>query len=122
MTTPDRSKWRALLEAELARRTARVEWQAGKDERQREQLIDTLQQMAQRLGVSAHRVPLDVSDMSIAEMFAVRWFLPEDLWPMDLPTEDQIWREYAARKQGRLSASREKSAPFLRCSRGRCVA
>ena len=38
--------------------------------------------------------------MSVAEMFAVRWFLPANMWPKGLPSEAQIWAKYEARKQG----------------------
>jgi hypothetical protein len=41
-------EWLALLEAELARRTVRAAWEAGQNERLRQQLFDTLQEMAQR--------------------------------------------------------------------------
>jgi hypothetical protein len=91
-------QWHALLLAERARRTAKAEWQTNEADRSREQFLDTLQQIAQRFAAAAPRHPLDVSDMSIAEMLAVRWFLPEDLWPADLPTDDQIWAEYRSRR------------------------
>jgi hypothetical protein len=90
VTDIERSAWLTLLKAERSRRAARVEWQAGEDERARDQVIDTLRQMAQRLGASAQRVPLDVSDMSNAELLAVRWFLPEQLQPPGLPSEAAI--------------------------------
>jgi hypothetical protein len=99
MTTPDRREWRALLKAELARRTARVEWQAGEDERARQQFLDTLQAMAERFAASAHRYPLDVSDMSPAEQLCCH-LLPEDLRPAGLPSEVAIWAKLKARTQG----------------------
>jgi hypothetical protein len=100
MTPPDRSKWLALLGAERARRAARTEWEAGEDERARDQVIGTLLQMAQRFAAAAPLHPLDTADMSIAEKLACRLFLPENLQPAELPTEDQIWAEYQARKRG----------------------
>jgi hypothetical protein len=98
MTTPDRREWLALLEAELTRRTARVEREADEAERAREQLINTLQQMAERHAATAHLCPIDVSDMSIAEKLACRLFLPEHLQPEGLPTEEEIWADYKARR------------------------
>ena len=44
MRTPEQREWLALLEAELARRTARVEWQADESERQRQWFVNELQQ------------------------------------------------------------------------------
>jgi hypothetical protein len=72
MTTSDdeRGKWLALLEAELARRTARVAWDAGEGERAREWFIEELAAMAQRLGATAHLCPLQIDDMSPAEKLA----------------------------------------------------
>jgi hypothetical protein len=93
-------EWLALLEAELARRTARVEWAAGEDERQRQRLIDTLAAMAERLAVSAPMHPLDLADMSPAEKLACH-LLPEPLRPAGLPTEAAIWAEYEAIRAAR---------------------
>ena len=90
-------EWLALLEEERARRTARVEWKAGEDERAREEFIARLQQMAERHAATAHLCPIDVTDMSIAELLACRLFLPEHLQPAGLPTEDEIWADYKAR-------------------------
>jgi hypothetical protein len=90
-------EWLALLEAELARRTARAEWEAGQDERVAQQFIDELQAMAQRLAGTAHLYPLRIDDMSCAEMLACH-FLPEHLRPAGLPAEAAIWAEYQARK------------------------
>jgi hypothetical protein len=57
-----------LLEAELAQRVARAEQEAGRDEHEREQLLDRLQEMAQRLAAAASPLrPLRVDDMSPAE-------------------------------------------------------
>jgi hypothetical protein len=89
-TIDDRGEWLALLEAELARRAARVEWQAGEDERAQQRLVDTLQAMAQRFAATARLCPLDLTDMSPAEMLACH-FLPEHLRPAGLPTEAAIW-------------------------------
>jgi hypothetical protein len=75
-----------------------VAWEAGEDERQRQQLFDTLQQMAERLATPAPLHPIKIDDMSIAEMLACRLFLPEELMPKGLGTEEEIWAEYAARK------------------------
>ena len=91
-----RREWLALLEAELGRRAARTEWEAGEGERQREWFVNTLEEMAERLAVagsSAH--PLQVDDMSIAEKLACT-LLPEPLRPAGLPTEAAIWAEYEA--------------------------
>jgi hypothetical protein len=99
-TTPEqRREWLALLEEELRRRAARVEWQAGEGERQRQWFIETLQAMAQRLGATAHLYPLDLDDMSIAEKLACH-LLPDELRPASLPTEDQIWAQFEALKRG----------------------
>jgi hypothetical protein len=99
MTDIDRRQWLALLKAERDRRAARVEWRANEGERAREQLLDTLQQMAQRMAATAHLFPLDVSDMAPAEMLACH-LMPEHLRPAGLPTEDQILAEYRARTAG----------------------
>jgi hypothetical protein len=89
--------WLALLEEELSRRSARVEWQAGEDERAGQLFVAELERMAQNFAATAHLYPVDIGDMSIAEKLACRYFLPEDLQPAGLPTEDQIWAEYQAR-------------------------
>jgi hypothetical protein len=93
-----RGEWLALLEAELARRAARTEREADESERQREAFIEELRQMAARIAATAHLHPVRTDDMSIAEMLACRFFLPEHLMPSGLLTEDQIWVEYEARK------------------------
>jgi hypothetical protein len=54
--------------------------------------------MAERFAAASSGPPLQVADMAIAEKLACRLFLPEDLCPEGLGTEDEIWREYAARK------------------------
>jgi hypothetical protein len=100
MTTPEqRREWLALLQAELARRAARVEWAAGEDERARQWLVDTLQGMAQRFADLAPLHPLRIDDMSPAEQLACH-LLPKDLRPAGLPTEAAIWAEYRALKHG----------------------
>jgi hypothetical protein len=91
-----REEWLVLLEAELARRAARTKWEAGEDERQREWVLDTLQQMAQRLAAAASSLhPPRIDDMSVAERLACH-ILPEPLRPAGLPSEAAIWREYEA--------------------------
>jgi hypothetical protein len=96
--TTERGEWLALLEAELARRAARVKWVAGEDERAAVQFIATLQAMAQRLAATAHLWPLDISDMSVAEMLSCH-LLPESLRPASLPSEDQIWAKYRSMRE-----------------------
>jgi hypothetical protein len=101
MTTIEgRGEWLALLEAELARRAARAAWEADEGERAREEFIARLQGIAERFAAAAPRWPLQVDDMSIAEMLACRYFLPEHLMPAGLPSEDQIWSKYRALKSG----------------------
>jgi hypothetical protein len=101
MTTIEgRGEWLALLEAELARRTARVAWEAGEEERSRQQFVATLAAMAERFAASAPRYPLQIDDMSIAEMLACRLFLPEHLMPAGLGTEEEIWAEYQTCRGG----------------------
>jgi hypothetical protein len=95
--TIEQREWLALLEAEYARRTARVAWEADEGERARQWLIDTLQQMAQRFAATAHLYPLLIDDMAPMEMLACRYFLPEHLMPAGLGTEEEIWAEYKAR-------------------------
>jgi hypothetical protein len=96
MTRPEQREWLQLLEAELARRAARVEWQAGEADRARERFVETLQAMAGRLAAPS-LYPLSIADMSIAEKLACRYFLPEHLMPPGLGTEKEIWAEYEAR-------------------------
>jgi hypothetical protein len=95
-TTAQRREWLGLLEAELARRTTQAEWEAGQDERLRQQLLGRLWEMAQRLKAGALVHPLQIDDMSCAEMLACR-FLPERLRPAGLGTEDEIFALAAAR-------------------------
>jgi hypothetical protein len=90
-------EWLALLKAERARRAARTEWKEGEDERAREQFLEELQQMALRFAALATTQPLELDDMSPVEMLACN-MLPESMRPAGLPTEDQIWREYRARR------------------------
>jgi hypothetical protein len=96
--TSEQREWLALLEEELARRTARVVWQAGQAERERQQFIDTLQQMAERLAALAPLYPLQIDDMSPAEMLACH-FLPEPMRPAGLGTEEQILALVEARRK-----------------------
>jgi hypothetical protein len=90
MPIEQQREWLALLEAELARRTARAECEAGQNERLRQQLFDRLQEMAQRFAAAALLHPLQIDDMSCAEMLACH-FLPEHLRPVGLGTEDEIF-------------------------------
>ena len=99
MATADRGEWLRCLEAELARRNARVEWEAGEAERAAEQFFAELEQMAARFARTAHLYPLPVDDMSPAEMLACRYFLPEDLQPEGLGSEDEIFALVAARRR-----------------------
>jgi hypothetical protein len=84
---------RALVNALVAEQKRRQAAQFGGQD-PREWLLDTLQAMARRYAALAHLHPLDTVDMSIAEKLACRYFLPEDLQPAGLGTEDQIWAEY----------------------------
>jgi hypothetical protein len=101
--TEGQREWLALLEAERARRAARVEWQAGEDERATQRVVEELQQMAERFAATAHLFPLQIDDMSIAEKLACRWFLPDELLPAGLPAEGQIWADYKARRTAKPS-------------------
>jgi hypothetical protein len=83
------------LEAEQARR--RKARYGGHDD-PRKWLLYTLQQMAQKFAATAHLYPLSIGDMAPMEMLACRHFLPEHLMPAGLPTADQIWAAYEARK------------------------
>jgi hypothetical protein len=89
--TAERGEWLAVLEAELDRRAARVEREADEGERARQQLLDTLQAMAQRFVATAHLCPIETSDMAPMEKLACRLFLPEHLMPAGLPSEDEIF-------------------------------
>lgn len=92
-----RREWLELLEAELARRRAQQEWEAGEDERQREWVHDTLASMAERLAAATSSPhPLIVDNMSPAELLCCH-LLPEELRPSGLPTEAAIWAEFKAR-------------------------
>jgi hypothetical protein len=88
--------WLAGTTAEIERRQAAKLEAAGGDERER--FINTLRQMAERLAAATPRHPLQIDDMSIAEKLACRYFLPEDLCPEGLGTEEEIWSEFEARK------------------------
>ena len=83
----------AALEEELARRSPPVE-------QAREQLVDTLSEMALRLATTARLCPLRLDDMSTAELLSCH-FLPEHLRPPGLPTEDEILAQYRGRQAGR---------------------
>jgi hypothetical protein len=96
VTVERSSEWRALLEAERARRAARTECEAGEGDRAAQQLVDELQEMARRMAATAHLSPLDLGDMSIAEKVACH-LLPESMRPEGLPSEAEIWRQYRAR-------------------------
>jgi hypothetical protein len=91
-------EWLALLEAELARRTMQAKWEAGQDERLRQELLDELEEMARRLAAVALLHPLQIDDMSYAERLACH-LLPESMRPRGLASEDQIWAEYRARAE-----------------------
>ena len=88
------AEWLRLLEAELARRTVRVEQDAG-------QGLAELEQMALRLAATGHRVEVD-PDMAPAELLACH-LLAEHLRPVGLPGVDEIRTAYEARR-GRLAA------------------
>jgi hypothetical protein len=90
-----RLDWLAGTTAEIERRQAAKLEASGGDERER--LINTLREMAQRL-TAAPQVPINVSDLSIAEKLAIRCFWPDDRCPEGLGTEKEIWAEYAALK------------------------
>jgi hypothetical protein len=94
--TIEQREWLVFLEAELARRAARVEWQANEGERSREWFVDTLQQMAQRFAAPS-LYPLDITDMSPAELLSCH-LLPEHLQPPGLPTEAAIWAKFRVRE------------------------
>jgi hypothetical protein len=89
-----RLAWLTSTTAEIERRHAAKIEESGEE---RERLINTLREMAQRL-TAAPQVPLDVRDLSTAEKLAIRCFWPADLCPEGLGTEKEIWAEYAARK------------------------
>ena len=89
--------WLELLEAELARRRARQEWAAGEDGRQRQSILDTLQQMAQRFAAAGPLHQLQLADMSPAEKLCCH-LLPKELRPAGLPSEAVIWAEYEAKR------------------------
>jgi hypothetical protein len=100
MTGIERRAWLALLKAEFARRAARVEWQAGEDERAAQQVVEELRQMAGRFAATAHLYPLLIDDMAPMEMLACRYFLPEHVMPAGLPTEAQIWADFQTSRPG----------------------
>jgi hypothetical protein len=97
--TIEQPEWLAMLEAELARRSARVQWESDAAERAAQWLIETLQEIARRFAVLAPMWPLQINDMSTAELLACRLFLPEHLRPPNLPTEAKIWDEYERRRE-----------------------
>ena len=92
MATPGALK--ALLKALNAEQALRRKAQFGGHDDPRQWLIDTLQQMAQRL-VAPSLHPLDIADLSVAEKVACL-LLPEPLRPAGLPTEAAIWAEFEA--------------------------
>jgi hypothetical protein len=92
MASPNALK--ALLKALNAEQTRRRRPPVSD---QREQFIETLRAIAQRFTALAPRCPLQIDDMSIAELLACRLFVPEHLRPAGLPTEDEIWAEYRAK-------------------------
>ena len=97
----DRGEWLAFLEAELARRAARIEWEAGEDNRAAQQFMASLEQMAERLVAAGPSYVPRLDDMSPAEMLACH-LAPAELHPAGLPTIAEIWSEYQARKDRRL--------------------
>jgi hypothetical protein len=89
---------KALIEALEAEQARRQKAQFGGQD-PREWLFATLRQIAERLATAASSPhPLQVDDMSIAEKLACRYFLPENLCPEGLESEDAIWSEFEARK------------------------
>jgi hypothetical protein len=92
------AEWLRLLEAEFARRAARVDWEAGQDKRAAQQFVEELQQMARRLAVTADRFPLQGDDMSTAEKLACH-LLPKHMQPPGLATEGEILAEFRNRKK-----------------------
>jgi hypothetical protein len=100
------SALKALLDALQAEQTRRRKAQFGGHDDPRQWLLDTLQTMAQRLAATAHLYPLSIADMSIMERLACRYFLPEDLCPVGLESEDAIWAEFEARSRSQPSTSR----------------
>jgi hypothetical protein len=104
MTSIEQREWLGFLENELARRTARVEWEAAEGERHRQWFVATLQQVAERLAAPSH-YPLDVADLSLVEKLALT-LLPEPLRPAGLPTEAEIWAEFRAMREVDESPSR----------------
>jgi hypothetical protein len=80
---------KALIEALQAEQARRRKAQYGGHDDPREWLLETLQTMAERMARAASSPhPLDINDMSIAEKLACRYFLPENLCPTGLGTED----------------------------------
>jgi hypothetical protein len=90
------AEWLSLLEAEAARRRQRVVWDAGAGERAMEQLFAELEQIALRLAAGAALSPLQLDDMSPAELLSLH-FLAER--PPGLPSEDAILADYVARRR-----------------------
>jgi hypothetical protein len=84
---------KALIEALEAEQARRRKAQFGGHEDPRQWLLDTLQQMAQRLAATVHLFPLDLGDMAPAEQLAAH-YLPEDLRPAGLPTVAEIWAKH----------------------------
>jgi hypothetical protein len=88
---------KALVEALEAEQTRRRKARFGGHDDPRQWFLDTLQVMAQRFAATAHLHPLQIDDMASAEMLACH-FLHEHRRPPGLPTVDEIWAAYEARK------------------------
>jgi hypothetical protein len=86
------ARYLALLAAERDRRDPN----GGEDARQ--QLLDMFSAMAERFAATARLHPVNVDDMSPAEMIACH-LLPEHLRPAGLKPEAEIWAEVLARQR-----------------------
>jgi hypothetical protein len=85
------------LDAERARRDPASFFDRAAAE---QKFINELREIATRLAAPSHWAPpLTADDMSIVEMLAARFFLPEHLQPAGLPSEDEIWAEYERRRK-----------------------
>jgi hypothetical protein len=62
-----------------------------------EQIAGTLSAMAMRLATTVPLHPLQVDDLSPAELLSLH-FLAEHLRPPGLPSVDEIWAIYESRK------------------------
>jgi hypothetical protein len=90
------TQWLEFLEQELQHRRAKAAWQAGEDQRTREQFFDKLEDMARKLIVTTGP-PLNIADLSPAEQLAINWFWPEPMRPEGLPSGDEILAVCCAR-------------------------